>query len=236
MFLSTPLIVVLIFALLGLSTVASAEPAAPFAADLSALIQRQPQRHLPSPEVLAAYGFLQRKQHDAAEDAARKALLDRPGQPDALLILASLARYRGQQLRAREYFLQVQQAQPDELRALAGLLADPGLPVAVREARLKAALSEHPQSAVLHFEVGNHFAREQRWVEAQRAYFQAVALDAEDPDALFNLAVSLEHLNQGRLAREYYEKSRLTVQTRPAAVDQNVLVKALARLEGAVRP
>jgi Tfp pilus assembly protein PilF len=62
-------------------------------------------------------------------------------------------------------------------------------------------------SNVLHFTLGNQYAQQGRWAEAQQAYFKAFAADPENPDFAFNLAVSLDQLHQSRLALEYYRRA-----------------------------
>jgi tetratricopeptide (TPR) repeat protein len=69
------------------------------------------------------------------------------------------------------------------------------------ESRLKTLLAGQPDSPALHFALGNLYARQGRWSEAQQAYFQAYALEPDNADYLFNVAVSLDHLRQNKLAR-----------------------------------
>ena len=83
------------------------------------------------------------------------------------------------------------------------------------ESRLKGIVSEQPESAAAQFALGNLYAAQQRWADAQQAYFKAYSADAESPDILYNLAVSLEHMNQAKLAYQYYSLER--VQATPAA-------------------
>ena len=45
-------------------------------------------------------------------------------------------------------------------------------------------------------------------MEAQQAYFEAYRLESENADYLYNLAVSLDHLKQPKLALEYYLKAQ----------------------------
>ena len=50
--------------------------------------------------------------------------------------------------------------------------------------------------------------REQnKWPQAQQAYFQAHSLDPRNPDYAYNLAIGLEHLGQQKIALEYYRKA-----------------------------
>ena len=74
-------------------------------------------------------------------------------------------------------------------------------------ARLKLLQDQHPNLPVVHFALGNWYARQGRWADAQRSYFDAVRLDDANADYAFNLAVSLDRLNQGKAALGYYQKS-----------------------------
>ena len=79
----------------------------------------------------------------------------------------------------------------------------PGLDTAT----LQLMLDEEPAAAHLHFALGNHHARTQRWGEAQAAYFEAWRLEVDNPDYAFNLAVALDQLGQARAAIEYYQRA-----------------------------
>ncbi len=124
---------------------------------------------------------------------------------DALLGLAAIATRQGQSERAQQWYQRVLEADPSEVTAQAALInlraqTDGGQ----SESRLRMLLAGQPESAPLHFSLGNVFARQQRWKDAQQAYFQAYALEPDNADYLFNVAVSLDHLHQDKLAAQYY--------------------------------
>lgn len=98
------------------------------------------------------------------------------------------------------------------------------------ESRLKSLLSAQPESAALNFALGNLYARQNRWPEAQQVYFNAVAADGDNPDYLFNLAVSLDHLRQPRLAGQHYRMALEAAARRPAAFDPAGAEKRLGEL------
>jgi tetratricopeptide (TPR) repeat protein len=76
------------------------------------------------------------------------------------------------------------------------------------------AVAGSAQTAV---QLGNLYASEKRWPDAQQQYFRALTLEPENPDHAFNLAVSLEHLDQPKLALDYYRKAQsLAAQRKPA--------------------
>lgn len=182
-----------------------AEPPADAAAPLAALrlSRSQPQVH---PRLERGYIALQGGRLDEARSDYAEVLKSDPRNTDALLGLATVARRQGQGEAALGYYQRVLEADPSEPTALAAIVsnraqADP----AQAESRLKNALVSQPTSAALHFALGNLYARQERWAEAQQAFFQAYSNDPENADILFNLAVSLDHLRQGRLAARYYQ-------------------------------
>jgi uncharacterized protein HemY len=99
------------------------------------------------------------------------------------------------------------------------------------ESRLKLLLAAQPESAPLNFALGNLYARQGRWPEAQPVYFNAVAADGDNPDYLFNLAVSLDHLRQPKLAAQHYRLALDAAQRRPAAFDRERVRVRLGELQ-----
>ena len=101
----------------------------------------------------------------------------------------------------RSSSVRVRSTTPEPPRGAAGAVGrDSGGDPMANESRLKTLLASQPESGSLNFALGNLYSRQGRWSEAQQVYFNAVAADADNPDYLFNLAVSLDHLRQPRLA------------------------------------
>ena len=75
------------------------------------------------------------------------------------------------------------------------------------ESQLKQMLSEQPRSAALHYALGNVFAKQSRWGDAQQAYFNARTLEPSNAQFAYNLAVSLDHLGKSKLAAQYYQQA-----------------------------
>ena len=106
---------------------------------------------------------------------------------------------------------------PRNAHAQAGLInqmgrADPQS----SETRLKQLIAREP-SAPLYFSLGNLYADQGLWAQAQQAYFQAHHLDSRNPDYAYNLAIGLEHLGQPKLALDFYRKALELSDTRNAA-------------------
>ena len=122
---------------------------------------------------------------------------------DALLGLAAIAQRNGENRAAAQYFAQVLALDPRNALANAGMSALSS-DEDYSESRLKFLLREQRDSATLYFALGNLYAGQSRWGEAQQAYFNAYALESGNAEYAFNLAVSLDHLGQKKPAAQHY--------------------------------
>ena len=172
------------------------------------------------PALEQAYQAFGRGDWGGARSAWQKTLASDPHNPDALHGLAALALRQGQADEAADYYRRALEADPKDALAFAGLVS---LRVPVdalqTESRLKTFLGEQPDSPYLNFALGNLYARGLRWAEAQAAFFKAYAVDPENPDYLFNLAVSLDQLHQPRLALQYYNQALEAAKQQSASFD-----------------
>jgi tetratricopeptide (TPR) repeat protein len=212
--------------------VASTVPAGPGqSADQAPL--RVSAQSLESP-VVRAYDDLQAGRLDAAKAGYQQALRADRRNADALAGLATIAQREGNIDSAERLFLQAIEVDPRHAGAHAGLAALRGDDGAATESRLKSLISQQGNDSsaagALHFALGNHYAAQRRWSDAQQSFFRAHTSDAEQPDYLVNLAVSLDHLGQSALARKYYEKAIKATEKRPAAFDKAGVEKRLAEL------
>lgn len=158
-----------------------------------------------------AYAAFQSGNLDQAKLGYEQVLRRDAKSTDALLGLATIAARQGQSERAQAFYLLALESDPNDATAQAGLInltgqTNPGL----SESRLKTLLAGQPDSSALHFALGNLYARQARWSEAQQAYFRAYSTEPDNADIIFNLAVSLDHLRQNRLAAEYYQRALST--------------------------
>ena len=81
---------------------------------------------------------------------------------------------------------------------------------------MKALLHSEPRAAHLHFNLGNLYAAQSRWPEAQQSYFNAYRFDRGNADYAYNLAVSLDHLSQSQSALWLYREALVLSRSRPA--------------------
>ena len=141
----------------------------------------------------------------AADQAYRRVLRQQPRNRDAMLGLAAIAMAGGQWQQASAAYAELLRLDPNDSVAQAAIISlhDDIDPLA-SETKIKNMLRDAPDSAHLHFSLGNVFADQARWSEAQAAFFDAHRLDNDNADYAFNLAVSLDRLIQRAAALDYY--------------------------------
>ena len=173
------------------------------------------------PMVDQAYQAFQRNDLAGARDGYLRVLARDANNRDALLGLAAIDARNGNFDVAEARYLKLLELNPRDSHALAGLVAlrsqiDP----VASESRLKTMIANQPEAPHLHFALGNQYARQSRWPEAQAEYFKAFSADPENADYAFNLAVSLDQLRQKNPAVEYYRRALDLASRHPANFDR----------------
>jgi tetratricopeptide (TPR) repeat protein len=122
------------------------------------------------------------------------------------------------------YYQRILQADPRDAYAQAGLLALRGeqLDPSLVESRVKSLLAADREATVLYFTLGNQYAQQGRWAEAQQAYFKAFTAEPVNADYAFNVAVSFDQLHQPKLALEYYRRALALAEKRAASFAPDV--------------
>ena len=200
-----------------------------------------------SPELSAAYSALTRGDYAQAKKLYAQLVGVTPLSLDAQLGLAAASARSGDNALAARHYRRVLELDPRNSMAIAGLLAvseSAGVGAGAGggtkseapgqlEAELKVLIYKDPNAASLQFSLGNLYAGQRRWTEAQQAFFEAYRLDADNADYLYNLAVSLDQLNQSRLALDYYQKSLAQALKAGAQFDRSVVQRRIAELQNA---
>jgi tetratricopeptide (TPR) repeat protein len=159
-------------------------------------------------ELRAAWKALSEGHYEDALARYRALAGREPWNLDVQLGRAASAQATGAAREAAEAWQQALKLDPENVYARSGLASlaqeiDP----ATAEAQLKALAATNPTGPV-YFVLGNRYAGQARWADAQAAWFEAVRLSPEDADYAFNLAVALEHIGQAREAARYYARAR----------------------------
>ncbi len=183
------------------------------------------------PEIATGYELLRSGDLNGARRSYATAYAADSSSIDANLGLATVEARLGNIGAAAGHYRRVLNADPGNATALAGLasMADMSQPEQL-EQQLRADISRYPQSAALHFALGNLYAARGRWEDAQGAFFEALRLEPASADALYNLAVAMDHMGQSRIAADYYGRAVATARGRSAAFDPAQVERRIAEL------
>ncbi len=206
-------------------------PTAPAEAESPVHVTKAPLKVNPS--LIRGFDAFNRGDLAVAKVEYERAQKADPRNTDALHGLAAIAVREGRAEQAEMLYRQITEADPQDTVALSALINSRAQmdPVAA-ESRLKTLSAAQPELAAPQFSLGNLYARHGRWNDAQQAYFRAYSAESDNPDILYNLAISLEHLRQNKLAAQYYALAIAAAQTRPAGFDK---AQAAARLQSLQR-
>lgn len=143
---------------------------------------------------------------------------DHPDEPEVLLGLASAELALNRVGEARALYRRILSQDPDNAFARAGLALTSGradrVPDHVDDPAVLAALATAE-------------AHRGDWRRAQALFFRAHASDPKNPDYLYGLAVSLDHLGKQALALDYY---RQVLEAPGSAIDLEQVRRRIARL------
>ncbi len=182
--------------------------------------------------LLAAYTSLTKGDYAEATKRYGDVAKAEPYSLDAQLGLATAAARTGDNATAAKYYRHALALDPRNTTALSGLIAVSGeVPTDALETELKTWIVKNPNSAPLQFSLGNLYASQRRWAEAQQAYFEAYRIDSGNADYLYNLAVSLDQLNQPKLALDYYQKALAQLGRAGGQFDRASVVRRVGELK-----
>ena len=193
------------------------------------------------PQLTQAYASYRTNDFIGARARYHQVLREKPNNRDAILGLAAVAMRLGDTTNARESYIQLLELDPRDVHARVGLLETmPSTDPVMLESELRALFAAHPEVAQLAFALGNHFASQGRWSDAQQSYYDALLAakaggnGAISPDYSFNLAVSLERLNQLSSAYTFYREALEQSEFVNPSFDIPVLRERLDALERAL--
>lgn len=166
-----------------------------------------------------------------------RAIKQDPRATEALVGLAHLAAHQKQTALAGTYVQRALEAQPrhPEAQALAIMLTTAGDPIG-QESAARNLIAADAANASAHFALGRVLANRGRWQEAQDAFFRAWSLEPDQADYQYNLAVSLDHLNQPLLALDHYRGALAASARRAAAFDQAAAKARITQLDVSSAP
>jgi tetratricopeptide (TPR) repeat protein len=204
--------------------------AAPSAAAPLKLAPSQERPRVPN-DVAAGYDALRAGDLPTARRSYALALTSDAASIDAQLGMATVEARLGNRAAAASHYRRALDVDPRNATALAGLasLADYSRPDGL-EAQLRSDVARYPQSAALRFTLGNLYASQSRWQDAQAEYFEAYRNEPASADISYNLAVALDHLGQSRLAADFYHRALEAARGQATQFDPAPVARRLAEL------
>ncbi len=184
------------------------------------------------PDLLSAYQALQRGEYKAAEELYKNVRERHLGNVDALLGSAVIAAYQNQTDQALQFYTRVLELDATNSLAQAGLIGIIGKSdVSLAETRLKELIANKP-AAHFYFALGNLYATQGQWEQAQAAYFEAHHLQPLHADYSYNLAVALDQMRLPGPALQYYLKAQSLSETKSNILfDRAKLNRRIAELK-----
>lgn len=179
------------------------------------LLSRMPAAGV-DPTLQAAYEAYTRGEDAAAQAKYRQVLQADTRNVDALLGMAAIALRQSRQADANGWYQKVLEIEPRNSMALSAIAnlqissesaGSAATDYAATESQLKTMLAQQPEAANLHAALGNLYAAQNQWPQAQAAYFNASRFAPNNADYAFNLAVSLDQLGKSSLALAQYQRA-----------------------------
>lgn len=156
-----------------------------------------------------------------------------PKNRNALLGLGAIAVRGGNYAEAVGYYARLLSVNPRDPIARAAIInLNQRVPAGEGESHVKRLLAEDPEQPFLYFTLGNLYARQGRWLEAQQAYFDAYRMNSDSADFAFNLAVSLDRIGQPATALTYYHRALELAASGVASFERRAVQLRINRLRG----
>ncbi|WP_019555682.1 tetratricopeptide repeat protein [Thiomicrorhabdus arctica] len=156
-----------------------------------------------------AYSAYERGHLELSQQKFNEVLTLDPKNIMAMIGLGGIAASAGHYYIAMDHYQQALNIEPNSLsvyEAIANLSTNIELN-SDWYGSLKNMATIYPNSAPLQFALGNLYASNNDWLAAQEYYFNAYALDMNNPDFTANLAISLDRLGKYPLAGQYYTQT-----------------------------
>lgn len=201
---------------------------------LEKVVIHQTNRPLPIARMVNdAYSQYQFGNYNLAQSLYWKVLNSEPKNKDAILGLAAIATLQNRYQEALDLYHQILAEAPDDEYARAGILSltQGQSSIGDLQSELDDLLEVHPNTANLHFLKGANHANGKRWKLAQTSFFNAYINDSSNANYAYNLAISLDHLNQPNEALNFYRRALLLSAQKPAGFSVEVIEQRISSLE-----
>lgn len=188
-------------------------------------------------QINAAYKAFQSSQFKRAETLYKRVLKEDKTSRDALLGLAAIAMHKGELKAARQYYEKVLKNYPRDTLAQTGVISTlTHTNMTELERQLKLLASRSKKADYVYFNLGNLYARQQRWLLAQEAYYQAYSHNHQHATYLYNLAVSLDKLGKPVPALQFYTQALKYAAQQPIRFNKAKVKQRITELSAVTSP
>lgn len=180
--------------------------------------------------LLLAYQAYESGHWQQAEQYYRQVLEKQPRQRDALLGMLAIHQLTPSRAgAARDVAEQLRRLYPNdkEVRLATDGLVSSAQADRLSESELKQVQQQVANPSEASFRLGLLLAEQQRWSEAQSAFFESVSAVPSNPDYRLNLAISYDHLGKHRLAIEHYQHLLALVKSSSSGLDMAMVQQRL---------
>jgi len=153
-----------------------------------------------------AFKAYQQGHYDAAKSLYKDVLKKDADNRDAHLGLAAIAIGKQDRKNAYLHYVHLLELNPADTLAMNALISLSNSADPVKdESAIKLLIQRDGDVPYLYFSLGNLYAKQKRWLNAQQAFFDAYRLDLENAGYVLNLAISLDQIGQYDTALDYYK-------------------------------
>lgn len=183
--------------------------------------------------ITAAYQAWSDRDWEKSRKLYDKALQQQPNSKDAILGAAVVATQLGNYQYALKLFQRRLERAPKDQYALTGILSLVDLSLANHsfESEVSNLLAEYPEAAHLHYIKGSLYANREQWEAAQEHFFIAWQKAPDQPDYLFNLAISMDQLGLYKEALAFYKEVDKAFNRVHSGINHNDLRNRITLLE-----
>lgn len=181
-----------------------------------------------------AYAAYQQQDYELALQLYQRVIRFDPYHRDASLGAAASATLSGEPGTAEQLYRHLLSLDALDTEAFAGLLrlVAQHPQRAIIELELLQHTEHHNHPVLLTTALGNHFARQQRWRDAELAYAKAVAKPPVTADLTFNYAVVLDRLGQSQRAATRYQQALDLSAEQEVLFDRQAATRRLQSISG----
>lgn len=184
-----------------------------------------------------AYAAYMAEDFSTAGEKYEEVLAKQPDNRDALLGIGAIATRSGDGLKALKVYSRLLRLNPkDELARALLINLQSDAEIIHSESAIKVMIQENPDLPFLYFTLGNIYASQLRWPEAQQAFFDAYRQDSSNPDYALNLAISLDKIGQFEPALDYYNTALKLSDDRVANFDPALVISRIETLSNSEKP